>query len=493
MAFVPDPLTTLEKRQLARYRNKFTDKALGTEDFLGKLAKAEAAGHFQQQQRMRRVSLDMVPQDGSLYAALSTWATAIGLSDGDSGYGPLKPTLATGIAATATGTPAAVVWDGIGDAPTLTGPDGVTQFELTALATVGGGGTVTVAIDAVTKGTGGNVSVGDILRFDAPPANVGSTVTVTTGATNAIDAEETQPLLARILDRWRNPPKGGTAPDYRTWCELAAGIIEVYVYPLRYGTGSVDMVILKAGQSAYSTSTRDPGATLKTLVQAIVDASRTLTAKARVLRPTLGTGLTIAVRVTPSADKYDFDWNSATGGPWTVDTIVNSTHIKLDILAPTDLKAAIDAGDKPRVQIRTTGAVLPVEHRCTGWSDGGGKTTLTIETALTASTTPTVGDSVYAGGPVVADVAQAIKDYVDALGPSKSSGYADSGSTWDDVARIDQIRRAALDAADTDGTRFVVAFVATPTINGGTADVTPTDNSIDPPALNFAKWISVLP
>jgi len=494
MAFTPDPIETLEGNQVARYRNKFPDKGLGTEDFLGKLAHAEAAGHYSQQQRMRRISLDSVPQNGSLYAALSSWATAIGLPDGsgvDGSYGPLKATVATGIAAQARGNVGATVWSGIGDAPVLTGPDGITKFVMTAAASIGGGGTCNIALNATTPGTAGNVSAGDILTFDSPPANVQSTVSVVTGATNAIDQESIQALLARILDRWRNPPKGGAAADYRAWCESLAGIVEVYLYPLRKGTGTVDMVVLQAGSSAYSTSTRDPGATLAGLVQALIDEVRPITVEsALVLRPTLGTGMTIRLRVTPSAAKYVFDWNS-TGGTWTVDTVVDTTHIKLNTLADATLKAAIDNAQKPRIQLRRTGSVLPVQVRCIAWSDGGGKTTLTLETALVVSNTPSVGDAVYAGGPVVAGVADAVLAYVDSLGPSRVSGYADPNTIWDDTCRIDQLRRTALDAVDADGTRLVLSFVATPTINGSTSDVQAADASSSPPELLFAKWISV--
>ncbi len=100
----------------------------------------------------------------------------------------------------------------------LVGGDGVTLFITTNATTVGG---AAVQFNAVTTGTAGNLSVGQKVQFVTPPAGVDAAVTVSGATTGGTAQEAAGPLLSRILFRWRNPPKGGTAPDYRSVAEAA--------------------------------------------------------------------------------------------------------------------------------------------------------------------------------------------------------------------------------------------------------------------------------
>ena len=188
---------------------------------------------------------------------------------------------------------------------------------------------------------------------------------------------------------------------------------------------------------------------------------------------------------------YDFDWDSSVGA-WTVGVYAAGPPAKLtlSVAAPADFQAEVVAGNKPRLQIRTTGVVLPQQARVTNYN------VATFECTLEAvpATAPTVGDQVHAGGGVVEDCAQAILDLVDELGPSKASGHSDTVTdVWDDTLRLDQIRRAVLNVEGADGTRVVTSFVAAPTINGAGADVQGADNLSTAPELLYAKWISVTP
>lgn len=78
------------------------------------------------------------------------------------------------------------------------------------------------------------------------PAGFDSAVTV--GAmTGGTDEEKDSELLARLLDIIRRPPAGGNKYDYRRWAMEVPGVTDAYVYPLRRGLGTVDIVITSAG------------------------------------------------------------------------------------------------------------------------------------------------------------------------------------------------------------------------------------------------------
>jgi len=58
-------------------------------------------------------------------------------------------------------------------------------------------------------------------------------------------------------------------------------------------------------------------------------------------------------------------------------------------------------------------------------------------------------------GPVQKSAGQRVLEYVDSLGPSRQSGYADPNYYWDDTVRVDEIKCAVKDTADLDGTPMV--------------------------------------
>mgnify|MGYP006921349734 CR=1 FL=1 len=497
MAIIFDSLATTKSTILGFFRGKLSDWDLSPKGFFGKAAAVATLVHYQMLRTARQIDLDAVPTSKTSTAGLDEWAeNGTGVPNGAGGYGRKGASPATGGVGPFTGVGGTVIPDGL----SLTASDGVTKFEVvdgpyTVSGTAPATGSVSANINATTAGAAGNLDAGAVLSIDSPPMGADSSVTLSTGLSGGVDKESNDPLLVRVQGRIRNPPKALTGPDLREIAEGITGCARAYVYGVRNGTGTWDVVPVSAG----SGTGRNPGdptvaTTVAGKVKAALVATRNITVEgARTLQPTFaGSGRRILARCTPSASKYSFDWDS-TGGTWSVDTIVDTTHIKLNTLASASLKAAIDAGNSPRIQIRTTGVVLPVEHRCTGWSDGGGKTTLTLETALVAATTPSVSDPVHAGGPIVETVAQALLDYVNSLGPSKVSGYADTSDDWDDTIRIDQLRRAVLDAVDSDEARMVIAMPAAPTVDGSATDVQAADNTTNPPELLYARSITVAP
>lgn len=480
---------------------EFPDEPLTPDSYHGKWARALAIVLWSTKASVADASAEWPPSDDSSTAALDQAAELLGLSNGAGGLGRLVATIATGGTGTITGTNGTVYAINT----QLLGPDGKTVFKLTAGVSIPGvppgTDTMTGSFSAVTAGAAGNLATGSSLRWVTPPAgNVGDVPLASDDGhgfalTGGTDGESNEALLRRILSRLQLPPKGGASNDWRSWARGVAGIDEAYPYPRHDGTGTVLVVCTQAGSGTTRAATSDQLAA----VLAAFDLVRLVAMEGRAARaPSMpaGAGCAVRLRIVPAIGK-PFDWDSSVG-TWTVDTVTLGTpyKIKLNTLAPADLKAAITAGTNPRIQILMTGVVLPVELACTAFADAGGKTELTIETA--PATDPTVGDSVHSGGPAVAIVAAAILALSNTLGPSRASGFADPEQEWDDTLRIDEIIRVAMSSTDASGDRLVRDLVTDPTIsvNGGgpaAANVQAADNGIDPPQMLHLTRIGVTP
>jgi uncharacterized phage protein gp47/JayE len=62
-------------------------------------------------------------------------------------------------------------------------------------------------------------------------------------STAGTDREDDDSYRARILDRKRNPERGGTPDDYKFWAESVQGVVFSTVFPRNRGPGTVDILI----------------------------------------------------------------------------------------------------------------------------------------------------------------------------------------------------------------------------------------------------------
>ena len=107
-------------------------------------------------------------------------------------------------------------------------------------------GVATVAIAANVAGTAANLPAGSQATLMAAPAGVSSQVLLAS-MSGGVEAESDAELLARLLELIRRPPAGGNRYDYRRWALEVPGVSAAYVYPLRRGLGTVDVVVTSAG------------------------------------------------------------------------------------------------------------------------------------------------------------------------------------------------------------------------------------------------------
>lgn len=153
-----------------------------------------------------------------------------------------------------------------------------TLFQTTADGKLDDNGTATVTAKAITAGTAGNLAAGTTGTLVSAPSGVDSTVTVVS-MTGGTETETDDALLTRLLDVMRQPAAGGNAHDYKVWAESVDGVGGAWVFPLRRGLGTVDVVIT-ATDGLPSTETL-------AAVQTYIDSARPVTAKdCQVLAPT---------------------------------------------------------------------------------------------------------------------------------------------------------------------------------------------------------------
>lgn len=379
--------------------------------------------------------------------ALDDWAVVLGLPSSVAGkYGRRGATAARNGGATATGTAGTIVPTGA----LLTDPSGKVTLKLRLGFTMPLAGSQAVVLDAVTTGSIGQLPVGTILRWSSAPPGLVTTTTLTTALSGGGDVESDIELALRIVARLRNRPKGGSAYDFREWAEFAEdstglliGVKRAHVYPVRDGAGSVTVVPLFGG----SGQARDPGAAAAAKIQTWLDGLKIATDTVYVVRPRFVASekLTIELHVEPMPG-YGMDWADSmvlTGVGGT------GTSLVVDLSPPPPtLLNAITNGTKPRIAMNFPGTAVPFVARCLAYAldtPVAGKTTLTLDTPLPAMV---ASIRVHPAGGMTLPIAAAVADYIDNLGPSRSSGLGDPNDPWEDNVTIAKIAAVTLSAVD---------------------------------------------
>lgn len=129
-------------------------------------------------------------------------------------------------------------------------------FTTDAQATVGSGGTVDVAVTAVTAGARGNVGASTITLLVDAVSGI-TAVTNPTATSGGADEESDAALLTRYLQAVRNPSAAGNKADYERWALEVAGVGAVAVVPVRDGPGTVSVAILDSAKNPASQSLVD--------------------------------------------------------------------------------------------------------------------------------------------------------------------------------------------------------------------------------------------
>lgn len=127
---------------------------------------------------------------------------------------------------------------------TSAGNDPPVQFRVVAgqskLIPVGSSFVTNVQVECTEEGEIGNVPNGAInLVAQAGFDSVTDSVLYQPGT----EKEDDETYRARILDRKRNPERGGVPMDYKIWAESVEGVVSATPFPRNRGNGTVDILI----------------------------------------------------------------------------------------------------------------------------------------------------------------------------------------------------------------------------------------------------------
>jgi uncharacterized phage protein gp47/JayE len=136
-------------------------------------------------------------------------------------------------------------------------------YSQTALAVIAGG-TALASVKASDGGSAGNLANGATVSPSSPIAGVTS-ATVASTLTTGTDEETIDTFRARVIQRMRAQPQGGSAADYVRWALEVSGIAAAYAY--RVGTDVVVYPLI-----ALDGAGRIPGAPKLAEVQAYLQA-----------------------------------------------------------------------------------------------------------------------------------------------------------------------------------------------------------------------------
>lgn len=102
---------------------------------------------------------------------------------------------------------------------------------LTAASAIASPGAVTLTVLADDAGVSGNTPDGAVLTLlsETPVSIANGVGLVAGGLGGGSAAEDIESLRARVLQRKRNPPQGGSASDWERWAKEVAGVERVFV------------------------------------------------------------------------------------------------------------------------------------------------------------------------------------------------------------------------------------------------------------------------
>lgn len=104
--------------------------------------------------------------------------------------------------------------------------------------------TTTLEVAAEEVGKAGNTAADVTLTIETPIAGVGAVTVDADGLAGGANLENTASFRARILNRLRNPPHGGSPSEYQEWALQKPGVTDVFVRRATPAAGYVTIVFL---------------------------------------------------------------------------------------------------------------------------------------------------------------------------------------------------------------------------------------------------------
>lgn len=373
---------------------------------------------------------------------LDRWLYFRGMSNGSGGYGLITTRGSSGSEAlTVTAIGASVDIQNY----ELSDTNGRT-YKINESYSFAGAGTHDLDVASVSTGLATNLETGEILTFISPPANITAAATLVKDLTGGADAEEEDAGRARLVSGLQFPATAGNVADWVETIEaVQPGSLRAFVWPQRqnqpYGYGCTDYCALKTGESFTDrkiASSDDLYDDITDAVEARIPTLLMRDSRQLTLTDDVQTvELTLTMHPSATGDQLcDFDAktiNTTVAAETEVSLLIESTA---DICAPT-VTNGLEAGH--RVIIYGEEVVV------TAVNVTGSAKKFTVESWPWTATTVTC--TIMSGGGVIKTVEEAVRAYVDGIGPARGT-YAAPLTTWDDVLRVKLIQAACITAAD---------------------------------------------
>jgi len=213
-----------------------------------------------------------------------------------------KPAARAAGAAVFTGTNGRVIPAG----SPVTRSDGF-NYTTTADGTVASG-TVSVPIQAIDAGAGGNSADGATMLLEVGISGISGTGAADGPVTGGADVEPDDQLRNRMIKAYSRPPQGGSEADYEEWALAVPGVTRCWVKPSAMGPGTIVLLfMMDDAESAFggfpqgtdgcaTNETRDTAATGDQLALAdAIFSKQPVTALVYAVAPSANTiGLTLA-------------------------------------------------------------------------------------------------------------------------------------------------------------------------------------------------------
>lgn len=161
---------------------------------------------------------------------------------------------------------------------------------------------ITVSIEAVEPGAAGNVATGESIVLQSPVPGVETEGLIDAGpsgagTTGGTDVESVEQVRARLLRRYKNPPRGGADGDYVSWALEVPGVLRAWEYTARTTARTVDLLFVVEVEGDLNAWTI-PNATQITAVQDYLNAKAPSTVTVTVSAPT-AQSITLDITLAP--------------------------------------------------------------------------------------------------------------------------------------------------------------------------------------------------
>jgi uncharacterized phage protein gp47/JayE len=268
-------------------------------------------------------------------------------------------------------------------------------------ATIPVAGYIDIDVAATSTGSQTRLLAGTTLNFTAPPAGIETAAVLQLDMDeDGTDAELDPAYRNRYLARAGAPKSGGNQDDYVSWSLEVDGIASAYCYPSRAGLGTVDVAAFHVGSGTarFLTPTERDELEAYLIAKAPAQVMNALRVLEAIEDPRV-----VEVTILPSGDAAAaFDWDDSTA-PVVLVWTPGTRTLQFASARP----ASMQAGHR----LSFTGLAAH-GHDGGQWKIEALVSTDSVLLEEIETGTPTAGDLVYSGGPLVDPIRDALAAYV---------------------------------------------------------------------------------